>query len=405
MDTNSMIFRLKERLTIAIAICTLSACGGGNSSNMQKDVPTSAHQTALNSKDKAKVEFNYQKLIDDLVSDEIHGIILHVSTPNRTFTGSSGTANLTTQATLQPDAVYHLASTGKVFTALLAVQLHQAGILDLDATIDTWLSPEIIEQIEYGTEITLRQLLNHSSGVYNYSDPRSNDAYVEFVLANYDKGITNQDFVQFALGQPAYFKPGKGAEYSNSNYALAGMILDSVLGHPNAHAMRDQIIDRLELGNTFSVGIENQFGEITPGYEKQNGEYINTWPILSHVTSASTPVASTVTELSTLMDNIFNNEQWLSSQAREDLIGDKSRVSVSPGLEYVLGLWKEDMQGYTVYHHNGGNHGYVSNNLYIPELNTSVVYFLNCGLNDKCLDAFQTIERAVMESILARPKV
>ncbi|MBQ4835415.1 serine hydrolase domain-containing protein [Pseudoalteromonas luteoviolacea] len=400
-----MICRLRESFTIAIAIFSLSACGGDNSSNTQRNVSIPAQQPALNSAHKVEVEFNYQKLIDDLVSDQVHGIILHVSTPNRTFTGSSGTANLTTQAPLQPDAVYHLASTGKVFTALLAVQLHQAGLLDLDATIDTWLSPGIIEQIEHGTEITLRQLLNHSSGIYNYSDPRSNDAYVEFVLANYKKGITNQDLVQFALGQPAYFKPGSGAEYSNSNYALAGIILDRVLGHPNAHAMRDLIIDRLELVNTFSVGIENQFAEITPGYEKQNGEYINTWPILSHVTSSATPIASTVTELSLLMENIFNNEQWLSNQAREELIGAKSRASVSPGLEYVLGLWKEDIQGYTVYHHNGGNHGYVSNNLYIPELNTSVVYFLNCGLNDKCLDAFQTIERAVMESILVKLKV
>ncbi|OCQ22500.1 hypothetical protein A7985_00595 [Pseudoalteromonas luteoviolacea] len=389
--------QLKQQSLLAVVMLALSACGTSKSNSTDtKPLPDTkpSPQQAVNPPD-------YQGLINGLISSEVHGIILHVSAANGAFTGSAGLANLATREVLQPDAVYHLASSGKIFTALLAVRLHEEGLLDLDLTIDNWLSNEVASQIQYSDQITLRQLLNHSSGIYNYSDPRSKDAYVEYVMANYKNGISNGDLLQFAYGQPAYFKPGEGVKYSNSNYVLAGMIMDSVLGHPNALAMRDKIIDRLSLSDTFSVGIENQVAQITPGYEKQNDAFINTGPILSQVTAASTPVASSVTEVAKLMRSIFKDDTWLSQAEREALLGEASQVKASANLDYVLGLWKEEFNGYTVYHHNGGNHGYISNNIYVPELDVSIVYFLNCGLSDPCINAFNTIEQAVKQYVIA----
>ncbi|MCF6442857.1 beta-lactamase family protein [Pseudoalteromonas luteoviolacea] len=381
-----------------IATFMLTACGGSHNSNTDLAAAKNTLSTPEHTRSSLKA-INYQTLIDGLVSDNVHGIILHVSTPEDVFTGSSGIADLATQAPLEAGAIYHLASTGKVFTALLAVKLDQQGLLDLDATIDTWLPERLTQQILFSEQITLRQLLNHSSGIYNYSDRDSADAYVEFVLSNYENSISNEDLLEFALGKPAYFKPGEGVEYSNSNYVLAGMILDKVLGQPNAYAMRDKIIDRLELTQTFSVGVEADLAGVTPGYELQDGNYVDTWPILRHVTAASTPVASTVADLSKLMSHIFHDDAWLSQNERNELIGQQSLVRESEELEYVLGLFKQQIHGYTVFHHSGANHGYISNNLYIPELKTSIVYFLNCGLSAPCQDAFYDIEAAILDNI------
>ncbi|MCF2857281.1 serine hydrolase [Pseudoalteromonas sp. SMS1] len=176
--------------------------------------------------------------------------------------------------------------------------------------------------------------------------------------------------------------------------------MDSVLDHPNALAMRDKIIDRLALNDTFSVGIEHHVAQLTPGYEKQAGAFINTGPILSKVTAASTPIASSVLDVAALMRGIFRDEVLLSQAAREALLGDASRVKVSANLDYVLGLWKEQFNGYTVFHHNGGNHGYISNNIYVPELDVSIVYFLNCGLSEPCIHAFNTIEQVVKRHVI-----
>ncbi|KZW99180.1 hypothetical protein JL49_18760 [Pseudoalteromonas luteoviolacea] len=395
MDTN--MSQLRYKTLIAFIMFGLSACG----SNTNQSTQPQPQQETKPSQQQGVKQLDYQTLINGLISNEVHGIILHVSAPSGTFTSSAGLANLTTQEVLQPSAVYHLASGGKVFTALLAVQLHEEGLLDLDLTIDNWLSNDLASQIQYSDQITLRQLLNHSSGIYNYSDPLREDAYVEFVMANYKSCISNEDLLQFAYGQSGYFKLGKGVKYSNSNYVLIGMIMDSVLGHPNALAMRDKIIDRLALSDTFSVGIENQGAQLTPGYEKQEGRFINTGPILTQVTAASTPVASSVTDVATLMRGIFKDETWLSQAEREALLGDASRVKVSANLDYVLGLWKEEFNGYTVYHHNGGNHGYISNNIYVPELDVSIVYFLNCGLSEPCINAFNTVEQAVKLHVIA----
>ncbi|WP_185843593.1 serine hydrolase domain-containing protein [Pseudoalteromonas luteoviolacea] len=388
--------RLNHKLLSAFVMFVLSACGSNDANNNQ----ATAQQDTQPSHQQIAEKLDYQALIDGLVSSEVHGIILHVSTPDSSFTGSTGLANLTTQEPLQPDAVYHLASCGKVFTALLAVQLHEDGLLDLDHTLDNLLPIETVSQIQYADQITLRQMLNHSSGIYNYSDPNNPDSYIDFVMASYEQGVSNEDLTQFAYGKPAYFKPGEGIKYSNSNYTLAGMVMDRALGHSNAFAMRDKIIDRLALSNTFSVGIENQVAQLTPGYEKQDDSFINTGPILSKVSASSTPVASTVGELSSLTRRIFKDETWLSPAVRDELVGNKSRVKVSDTQDYVLGLWREQINGHTVYHHNGGNHGYISNNLYIPELDVSVVYFLNCGLSEACQNAFYTIENEVMASIV-----
>ncbi|WP_063375710.1 serine hydrolase domain-containing protein [Pseudoalteromonas luteoviolacea] len=257
--------QLRYKTLIAFIMFGLSACG----SNTNQSTQPQPQQETKPSQQQGVKQLDYQTLINGLISNEVHGIILHVSAPSGTFTSSAGLANLTTQEVLQPSAVYHLASGGKVFTALLAVQLHEEGLLDLDLTIDNWLSNELASQIQYSDQITLRQLLNHSSGIYNYSDPLREDAYVEFVMANYKSGISNEDLLQFAYGQSGYFKPGKGVKYSNSNYVLIGMIMDSVLGHPNALAMRDKIIDRLALSDTFSVGIEIKVHSLRPAMKNK----------------------------------------------------------------------------------------------------------------------------------------
>lgn len=376
---------LKSIILTTLTSLALTACGGsGSKSSKEVEIiePIVPIETA----------FDYQKLIDDTISQDVHGIILLVNTPEIQFLGSAGVSDRDSLAPMQTADTFHIQSAGKVFTALLAAQLHDETLLNLDDTLDTWLSKELLDQIQYSEQITLRQLLNHSSGIVDYND---NEMWIVDVLSNPDIQRDNVDLVQYALNQTPYAMPGTGYHYSSTNYALAGMILDEVFGYHNAVAIRERIIAPLSLNSTFSVGYEHDMGEIIPGYELYQGQYINTGPIMSNVFSSASPVASTVTELASFYKSLITDTDFISDDVRELMWGADSLISVETNNDAGLGIHKYNVDGTTVYSHDGGGEGYLTKNIYIEETDTSVVYFLNCGLSEECIEAFYAIEDAI----------
>mgnify|MGYP003670283638 FL=1 len=177
----TIIKRKSVILTTAI-ILFLSACGGADS-----DAPA-----AKNKELAPPVEFDYQQLIENTISENVHGIILQINTPEREFIGSAGVSDRDNQTPMQTTDVFSIQSAGKVITALLAAQLHDEALLNLDHTLDTWLPLELLDQIQYSEQITLRQLLNHSSGIVDYND---NEMFIPDLLASPEVQRGNSDLV------------------------------------------------------------------------------------------------------------------------------------------------------------------------------------------------------------------
>jgi len=378
---------LKSAIFATFTSLALTACGGSSSSD------TTTPQTKVTS---PAVEFDYQKLIDDTVSEDVYGIILLVNTPEREFIGSAGVSDKDKLTPMQTTDVFSIQSAGKVITALLAAQLHDETLLNLDDTLDTWLPLELLDQIQYSEQITLRQLLNHSSGIFDYN---KNEMLSEDVLASPEVPRGNIDLVQYALNKTPLAIPGTGFYYSSTNYVLAGMILDEVLGYHNAIEIRARIIDPLSLNATFSLGYEDHMGEIIPGYETYQGQLINTAPFISNIFSSSTPVASTVTDLALFYKSLITDTDFVSDDVRELMWGAASLIPVETNDDAGLGIHKYNVNGTTVYSHDGSGEGYLTKNVYIEETNTSIVYFLNCGFSDECIAAFYAIEDAIQTEL------
>ncbi|MCG7563324.1 serine hydrolase domain-containing protein [Pseudoalteromonas sp. McH1-42] len=384
---------IKHSVLMASMCLGLGACGGSD-----KHTPASQSEPVK----KAEVvqpesnTLDYQALIDQLVSDEVPGILLYVRTPEHEFTGAAGIADLQQHSPMDVNSSFHIASSGKIFTALLASMLHEDGMLDLDNTLDTWLPDTLLDQIQYSDQITLRQLLNHSSGIYNYSDKNT---YVEDKLANPALPVTNESLTQYALNNPGYFKPGADVHYSNTNYTLAGMILDKVLGYHNAIEIRNRIITPLSLDATFAIGYEQDQGELTPGYDYIDGEFMNVGPLFSTIWSNATPVASSVADLALLTRSLFKNSDFASESLQGLLRGSDSLVREDDNTQYALGMMKHTYPNATVYEHSGGNHGYSTQNAYIESHDTSIVLFLNCGFSsEECVNAeYGLFELLLME--------
>lgn len=114
-----------------------------------------------------------QKLLDDLVADGAAGVLLHYRDGQGEWRGSSGVAELGTDRPIDPDGWFRVGSITKTFTAAVALTLVADGLLELDATYDEW-----------GPTVTLRQLLNHTTGIYNYTDDLGDEAAI--VRERYD---------------------------------------------------------------------------------------------------------------------------------------------------------------------------------------------------------------------------
>ena len=283
---------------------------------------------------------------------------------------------------------YHLipaGSSGKKATALLVSLLAEDGLLDLDAPISMWLPEELLSQIQHSDNMTIRTLLNHTSGIFDYLDPSTAREYFEAIQMDTTSLKTDIFPLQFTLNKAGYFAPGEGFKYSNTGYLLAGLIMDQVLGEHHSVALRNRVIDPIGMISSYYSGVEKERGEIISGYYTDvDGEVIQTKSWYENIGVADAPLVSSVNDMALLLKTIIEDETLISQEVRDNLFGSTNLITLENGFFYGLGIYKENFNGKLVYHHNGLEIGYSTVNIYIPESKTSITAFLNCGGSTQC---------------------
>jgi len=371
--------KLKSLLFTSI-ILSLAACGGGDNKKNPVPEPT---------------VFNYQATIDNAITDHVPGIILLVEKPGFKFLGSAGLADIETQTPMQTYYVMPNGSAGKKITALLTVMLAEEGLLSLDDTIDNWLSDEILTQIEHSEEITIRQLLNHTSGIHDYLDEPTSGYFFQALLADPQTIKTDSYVLPFGLNQPAYSLPGEEFNYSNTGYLLIGLILDEVLGEHHSTAIRERILNPFGMNSTIYNGVENNKSQDTliSGYFIDDDDgIINTKPYYENIGVADAPLRSNVEDMTLLLKLIVAQESHVSEYVKEQLFSESALKSwgepyygaIGTSANYGLGLFKETINNKVVYHHGGLEIGYSTTNIYIADSQTSITIFFNCGGAEQC---------------------
>jgi D-alanyl-D-alanine carboxypeptidase len=364
-------YTLKSKLLCTSIALLLTACGGSSDT---KTPPIVVKPEVIT--------MDYQKVIDETVSDAIPGIILLVESIEKSFLGSAGLADIENQATMQTYHIMPNGSAGKKLTALLVAMLEEEGLLDQDSTIDTWLSEALLAQIEHSEAMTLRQLLNHTAGIYDYLD---DDDFKVAVLSDPASLKTDRYALNFALNKPAYFAPGQGWGYSNTGYLLAGLILDEVLGEHHSSEIRSRILEPLGMNASHYGGVEKERGDIISGYSRFNDdEVINTKPLYENIGVADAPLVSSVEDIALLLKTIISDDSFISPHVKDTLLGENNLQAMGNGQHYGQGIIKETINGTIVYHHGGLEAGYSTTNLYIPDNQTSITAFFNCGDFDAC---------------------
>ena len=155
-----------------------------------------------------------------------------------------------------PEALFKIASISKLYVAVATTKLVNEGRLSLDKTLAEYF-PELVDRIENADQITLRMMVQHRSGIPDYSRTPS------YWVNPPESSLDNLDLV---LDTPADFAPDESYGYSNTNYLLIGELLDKTLGYPHHQYIKEKILIPLGLNNTSSLLIEVDSDDVMSGY-------------------------------------------------------------------------------------------------------------------------------------------
>ncbi|MFP8943987.1 serine hydrolase domain-containing protein [Streptomyces fenghuangensis] len=192
-----------------------------------------------------------RQAMDDMVEAGVPGVLVQTRNGRRTWTASAGVADLDTERPrIRPDR-FRVGSITKTFVATVMLQLQEEGRLDLDDPVEEWLPGVVRGNGHDGRRVTLRRLLNHTSGIFDYtSDEEFNRRLLkDFEKHRYDT-YTPEQLVGIAMAHEPDFAPGTDWSYSNTNYVLAGMVIEAVTGDSYAHQIERRVLRPLGLRAT-----------------------------------------------------------------------------------------------------------------------------------------------------------
>jgi D-alanyl-D-alanine carboxypeptidase len=281
-----------------------------------------------------------QKQVDDAVELGLDGIIVYVdqASEDPAFY-SAGWKNKLAQEPADPHALFRIGSISKLYIATAVAKLVNNGSLSLDNTLADYM-PELAGRIEYADQITLRMMVQHRSGIPNFTDDEEWDWFTSQTDIN--------KALELALDEPADFEPDANYSYSNTNYLLIGRILDNVLGYSHHRYIDEEILAPLGLTNTYSLLSQVEYDDVVSGYWYKSDDDLRR---LDHVIPGGSMIA-------TAQDvGIF-----LRALNDGSLLNDDEQAIYSSIYEYG---------------HTGWVPGYFSIARYHKDIDTVVIQFVN----------------------------
>lgn len=292
-------------LALVLIAAGTAGCGSSNRPISIVPVPTTAERL--------------QAALDQSVEDGLPGVSLAVKGAAIDFAGVAGVEDLATSAPLNKDNRFYLASVGKAYTAVLLVLMDSSGLVDLDDSITSWLPAAITDLIPFGDAMTIRSLLNHTSGIFDYQDDSDEWLFGAF-LPDPDRHWTNVDVLPYFLGRPSHFAPMSGVSYADSNYVLAGLIAEAAGGMPMQELVRNYIVAPLGLQQTVH-GYEAQgLAGFVHGYVEMGEETLDVYPWYSHYGVSDGGIQSSASDLAEFVHAAMTSDTLLDEAMRAELL-------------------------------------------------------------------------------------
>jgi D-alanyl-D-alanine carboxypeptidase len=271
------------------------------------------------------------------------------------WTGASGVADVRTGRPIRASDRFRVASVTKPFVATVVLQLVAEGRLSLQDSVERWLPG----MLPYGDQITVRQLLNHTGGVPDYTLL----PIIELYSGNRSRSWRPQELVALVADRPPDFAAGTSWSYSNTGYVLAGLIVERVTGNRLGRELERRIFRPLGLRDT-SFPTNHPFlgGPHSRGYSLQLDDQLN--PIegtLFDITVYNPSLAWSAGAIVSDVDDLARFFRALlgGRLLPAELLADmKTPIEIVPGVGYGLGLIVSDSPCGRLFGHDGGIPGY-----------------------------------------------
>lgn len=321
-----------------------------------------------------------QQSLDSLVSvDGFPGALAVVrGADGEVADHTAGVGDIETGEEVPVDGRVRIGSNTKPFTATVVLQLFEEGKVELDAPIETYLPGRVRGEGIDGNAITVRQLLQHTSGLPDYDEPLAGQLE-DGLLGLTDLYLEPRHLVDLGLSSPALFAPGTGWWYSNTNDVLAGLLVQKVTGRPIGEQITERIITPLGLDATSwpHPGDRSIAGEHPSGYfaATPDAEWIDVTESDTSVGWAAGALISTPSEVTEFFAALLGGELLSPAMLDEMTTTVAAPMSSVRGDEaYGLGLQTVTLScGGTAWGHGGDILGYETRNATTTEGRSAAV--------------------------------
>jgi len=279
-----------------------------------------------------------------------------------------GFADIGNQVAASRDTVYKIGSITKSYTALAILQLVEKGQINLDAKVSYYLA----DFEGPAAEVTIAELLTHTSGIPNYTDLPEGEELMAWVVT------TRENIVNLFDDKPLEFEPGTHFNYSNSGYYLLGLVIESVTGQDYFDYVKAHVFTPLGLRATYTGAYEEVVPHQARGYLVTPEGFINGAPTPQLTPFSAGTLEASAADLIKYRRAVFRSK--VTSNKLRELI---TRTGTFPGgtqQRYALGaLVVSDFYGHRKWGHSGGITGFSSYHDYFPDDDITVVVLVNAN--------------------------
>lgn len=323
---------------------------------------------------------DFQAVINKYTNQGLPGISLLVRDANGTWYGAAGMADIDQRIEMQPCHVSKAASITKIFIGTLIMKLVEEDKIQLDAPLTKYLKHDYSDKVANINKVTIRQLLNHTSGI---PDLIEQNGFYLAVLNNPTKEWHLTELLKYVYGLDALFEPGTQLEYSNTNLLLAIMAIEGATGQDHAKLLREKVLQPLGLQNTYYYWHEPLPKFVAQGYYDlyNNGTIVNMTNFNTGSGNGYGGIYSTVFDLQRFIEALLRDKTLLQAASLQEMtritaedLKDQEGYGVTirkdfydrPVNEYALG-------------HRGRDLAYTADLFYFPNQDITMAYLINYG--------------------------
>ncbi|MGB3174675.1 MAG: serine hydrolase domain-containing protein [Saprospiraceae bacterium] len=332
----------------------------------------------------------FKTIVDKYVQKGLPGISLLIRDASGTWVGAAGLSDIDKNIPFEPCTVSKVASITKMFTGTLIHLLVEEKVFKLDDKIDQWLPKEVLDNVNNCRGATIRQLMNHTTGIY---DIITSDAFYLALLNDPDKTWNAEELIKFGYNKNPTFELGKSCLYSNTNTLLLSIVIAKATGQTNTALLHAKILGPLNMSDTYYYSHDNLPLITAQGYfDLYNDQR------LVNVTNFNTGSGngyggfySTVIDLQRFIEPLLRTKTILSSSSMADMttfIREEDPDDPDNDLYLGAGLMKRYFNqplnsDRFAYGHNGRDLGYSANCFYFPNYDITCCFIVNYGTNAK----------------------